>query len=200
VRLVGVAGLEREPRQVVVSLRQPQEALEAQDALERLRPVADGVEKAPAQLAVADAERLARRAGGGRADERVGRGAPPHGGHQFVRVRRLDTARLRAPHILERHALVAQLGGREAERRAGGADAKAHAEGGPARSGLVRPCGRAGDDQPSVHLDDVHAGVGQDATRPCVIVRPHAGHELVALRQLAVGHGPHRRRRRTAAG
>src|SRR4051794_8403948 len=67
VRLVRVPGGERERREVVLDVRgEREEALEAQDALERLRAVADGVDEAAAQLALADpeagAQRLDRRA------------------------------------------------------------------------------------------------------------------------------------------
>ena len=185
VGLVGVAGLEREPREVVAL--EHQEPLEPQDALERLGPVADGVEEPAPELPVADPDRGARRAGGGRADERVGFAAlPQHRRGELVHVR--DLRRV-PPDVLERHAEVEQLGGGQAERRAGRADAEAHAEGRASRGRHVRAGGGPGDVQLAVDADDVDAGVGEDAVRAVVaVVDPQAGEERAGGRQLAVGH------------
>ena len=80
-RLVGVAGGERERREVpAVALGQRQEPLEAQHPLERLGPVADRVTGAVLELTLADPESLRERADPGsapvkpqrrRADDRV---------------------------------------------------------------------------------------------------------------------------------
>src|SRR5918995_1683972 len=66
VRLVGVAGVEREPGELAprrpASGGEHEQALEAQDPGQDLRPVADGSVEAPAELALADPEVVADRA------------------------------------------------------------------------------------------------------------------------------------------
>jgi hypothetical protein len=147
VRLVGVAGLEGELREIGrAAAREGEEALEAEDALHRLGAVADGSDEAAAELAVGDAqgggEAVDRRVGGGGdgADERVrggGVGAVAklvgeRGQLERGIVRRGDplgdVIGFAAPEVCQRDRGVEELAGRQAQGRAGGADSEADAE------------------------------------------------------------------------
>ena len=99
-----------------------------------------------------------------------------------------------APEILQRDAPVAQLVGRDAEHRAGGARAQAHSRDDLARRDRNRDRSGvgAGDDGASGAHHHVEAAVGEDerlASR--ARAHPHAAHHVSEFRrrgELAVGH------------
>ena len=140
------------------SRRAGEEALEAQHAVERLRPVADRAVEAPQQLALAGAERVAqladpraRTAQPATAASTSGSGSAMRVQHRLleqraavVGARRLaqPLGQLGAPDLRERHARVAQLARRQAEHLPGGAGA---GSAGPRSSRRARPgSGRPG--------------------------------------------------------
>ena len=183
--LIGVSGLRRVHRELPAAVRDLQEALEAQDPLQRLRPVAGGGPAAAAQLALREAEihgeGVDARARVPEPPRRLAHGAiglaarikaQPSADQPVERLPRLQIAGQRpiqvGPQHGERHARIAD--GLEAEPERAGARAGTEADPDDHRSGAGRD-----DDGPGVRSGqrrslagpphEVDARVGQDAGR-----------------------------------
>src|SRR3954454_21993286 len=129
VGLARVAELGGRVRQAPVRLPERAEALEAEDTVERLGPVAHRLPEDPPELALTDEERVAQRTHAA--------AGPPQSPDRFEdeRVRRLDLRQPlqqvgdpALPDVLQGNPQVPQLAGRQTEGGAGGARSEPEAD------------------------------------------------------------------------
>jgi hypothetical protein len=199
-RLVGVAGHGGElgQAQITPSRRQRAEPLEAEDSVERLRPVAERVHATPKELPLAQTEPVGELANGRAGaielrhdglDSAVGRRAQPRRDDVLQECRgacngralaqpRLDPLHLGdAPKLAHADTGVGEVDAVQAEYVRRGSGPEANADEGSLREGVdgVSTSVGAPDEQPAPAPDELHRRVRQEGVVPVRAVRPHAG-------------------------